>query len=318
MENPAERFSNSIAQAAHKILSAYFKTILFLLPLILAFYLFLTPTNTASADYNACTHWHTVGCAQCDNGQQACTVQCDACAMSNSGEQCGASWSFMQSCGGGNNGGGNSGGGSTPPSCNSVTLNVSPQAVQTGGSVKFSISGDASTYYSDDFEGGAQCGNWSFNGGQGGSISCTAGTPARYTWTHTWKHCDSSFSNCSSQCSASIQYSVTWPPTPTPTPTPIPTATPVPTSTPANFSPADFNHDRYIDCIDFQDWNQADQLPPGASCNGSGTSVQCTYDKQTFYPITIASETATSLLDYQLWYNAYRVQPNATNCGQGS
>ncbi len=106
-------------------------------------------------------------------------------------------------------------------------------------------------------------------------------------------------------------------PTIVPTTTP-PTTTPPPTAT--TYSPADFNHDRSIDCTDFSDWQVASQipLPASVSCTGSGLSYQCTYGSQTFYPITTSSETKPSLSDFQVWQQAFESSGHTETCGNGN
>jgi hypothetical protein len=108
-----------------------------------------------------------------------------------------------------------------PLTCNSVSLNASPNPVTVGNSINLTISGDASTWISDNFGGGVTNCSGSWN-----SKTCTAQNPGTYSWTHTWKHCEGNVDNCSSQCSQSTNYTVLA--AVTPTPTYHPTRTPRP------------------------------------------------------------------------------------------
>lgn len=91
-----------------------------------------------------------------------------------------------------------------PCNTSEISLNISPNPVKPGESFNFKISGDASTWISDNYGGGAiNCtGTWN------NKICKATSTPGTYTWTHKWKKCIGNFENCSSECSISKNFSV--------------------------------------------------------------------------------------------------------------
>lgn len=113
---------------------------------------------------------------------------------------------------------------------NQVALHATPQTINIGQPVNFTISGDASTWIVDDFGSGVtNCtGGWN-------NKTCQANRTGDYTWTHTWKHCQVDFNHCSNTCTLQTNYSVkdnTPHPTSTPVVTPAPTVAPTPPLTP--------------------------------------------------------------------------------------
>lgn len=98
----------------------------------------------------------------------------------------------------------------TPPQqvvCNDgeVSLSASPNSVNVGQTINFTISGDASTFVGDTFSGGVTNCSGAWN-----SKTCTASAAGNnFVWTHSWKHCVGSTDNCSGVCTKTANFSVT-------------------------------------------------------------------------------------------------------------
>lgn len=113
------------------------------------------------------------------------------------------------------------GGVTNPPACGTVTAAVSPNSVNTGGSLQLQLNGDASTFWSDDAGAGLSCsGGWNFDANPK-TRSCTAtSTTGSFTWTHSWKSCTANCTDascCTTACSVNASYTVGKPAPPEPT-----------------------------------------------------------------------------------------------------
>lgn len=87
--------------------------------------------------------------------------------------------------------------------CNTNEISLST-AKTAEGKIAFKISGDASTWVTDNYGGGVNAGcigTWD-------EKICDPLSAGSYKWTHYWRHCEGSFDNCSSLCSISANYSL--------------------------------------------------------------------------------------------------------------
>ncbi len=103
---------------------------------------------------------------------------------------------------------------------NEVGLFVSPNPATVGDNVVFSITGDASTYISDDF--GLCVETTCDSNGTWNNRTCKAVNSGFCTWTHQWRHCvnGTDDAHCSGLCQKTTPFSVNNPvssPTPAPT-----------------------------------------------------------------------------------------------------